>query len=153
MKFLLDTNILIDVYSKREENFEKSFLVYLESLNQENECFISAKSIVDMHYSLKKTNKKEILLRNIKETIEITTIIDLKLNDLIEAYEINGKDFEDDVLVASAKRAGADIIITRNKIHFSRSGIKVMTPEEYLKSVNKDKMRVQETFTEIYKVT
>lgn len=152
MKIFLDTNILLDVYLKREQHFEKSYVAYLESINGNNECMVSAKSILDMNYVMKKTINKKDVYDSIEKTMNLATIIELTGRDLKTALLSNGKDFEDDVLTASAKSAKADCIITRNKNDFKQAGIKVMTPEEYLKSIKKDSWRVHETAAPYYNV-
>ena len=152
MKILLDTNILLDIYLKREQFFEKSYLVFTETQKNNNDCMISAKSVLDVHYFLKKSLSDILLRKIISEILTVTSIVDVTARDLIEAHGISGKDFEDDVLTASARNAEADCIITRNKKDFKQAGIKVMTPEEYLRSIKKDSWRVHETAVEQYNV-
>lgn len=152
MRFMLDTNILIDVYSKRKGFFEKSMVLYTEALMRDNMCLVSAKSIMDVHYYLRKLMNKDILRKSIREILESVNLVDLVSNDLINGYHIDGRDYEDDVLTATAKRCRADVIITRNKKDFKKSGIPVMTPEEYLKKNKKDNLRVHETSIETYDV-
>jgi predicted nucleic acid-binding protein len=58
--------------------------------------------------------------------------------DIRMALVLGGKDFEDALQVVCAKRIRADYLITRDKGDFADSeGIKIVTPEEFLKVVKK----------------
>jgi len=46
-------------------------------------------------------------------------------------------DFEDSLQYFSALRTNCDIIITRNGKDFKKSQIPIMTPDEFLNSINK----------------
>lgn len=113
---------------------------------------VSAKSILDMNYVMKKTVSKKEVYDSIEKTMNLATVIELTGGDIKTAMPANGKDFEDDILTASAHNAEADCIITRNKKDFKQAGIKVMTPEEYLRSIKKESWRVHETAVEQYNV-
>ncbi len=152
MKILLDTNIFLDIYLKRGEFFEKSYVVFTEAQKKTSTCLVSAKSVLDINYFLKKSLSTLVLRRIISEILTICTVVDVTARDIYEAHGIGGKDFEDDVLSASAQKADADCIITRNKKDFKQTGMKVMTPEEFLKSIEKDKWRVHESAASSYSV-
>lgn len=152
MNIFFDTNILIDIYCKRNDFFEKSFLVFSESLKRGNQCFISAKSIIDLYYFLKKTVSQNKCNKIIGEIMSITNVVDVIKSDLMDGYRAGGRDFEDNVLLASACRIKADCIITRNQKDFSGTYIEIMTPDEYLEKTSKNYLRVQETAVHNYSV-
>jgi predicted nucleic-acid-binding protein len=59
-----------------------------------------------------------------------TIAVDEKI--LTEALSSEISDFEDAVIEASAKKAGAEYILTRNAKDFKKSAIESITPEELL---------------------
>ena len=52
--------------------------------------------------------------------------------DCRKAISSEMADFEDAVMVETAKRIGADCIVTRNKKDYVQSGVSVYTPAEFL---------------------
>lgn len=62
-----------------------------------------------------------------REYLEITSVDSA---DIYQSYDTKWKDFEDGVQYASAKRWGADYIVTRNVKDFEESNGDVITPDE-----------------------
>lgn len=133
MRILLDTNIFLDVYLKREPLYSGS-IVFLRTAKRFNdEIYVSTSTFKDLAYFLKKichddkvVNKKLCDLYG-----SINKIIGLTSDDAISAIYQNG-DYEDNMLANSANRAMCDMIVTRNIKHFKENAIKTFTPEEYL---------------------
>ena len=63
----------------------------------------------------------------LREYLEITSVDSA---DIYQSYDTKWKDFEDGVQYASAKRWGADYIVTRNVKDFEESNGDVITPDE-----------------------
>jgi len=59
---------------------------------------------------------------------------DTTKHDIQNALLSSVSDFEDAVIVSSAKREDMDFIITRNKKDFANSVVKAITPIEFLES-------------------
>ena len=62
-------------------------------------------------------------------------IVPLGREILETAHESFLPDFEDSIQFESAKIAGVDRVVTRNKRHFKQGEIIILTPEELLKEV------------------
>lgn len=98
------------------------------------EIFTSAIVFVNVHYFLDKfdkANKFNLLtaFRSIISIIEVgDVIIDLALKSPIN-------DFEDACQIYIAQSAGVDLIITRNIKDYKHSVIRVLTPEQFLKTL------------------
>jgi len=58
------------------------------------------------------------------------------INELIQADKVAFKDFEDALQYFSATESECELIITRNGKDFKKSLLPVMTPNEFLKSLN-----------------
>ena len=84
---------------------------------------------------LKSATESREILRRFRVLVQVLSlddkIIDLALNDS------NFKDFEDGLQYYTAIENGQNIIITRDLKDFKESKIPVMTPEEYLISIEK----------------
>ena len=53
---------------------------------------------------------------------------------------INGEsdDYEDAVMIETAKRSGIDCIVTRNERDYSKSSVTVYTPKQFINLFNED---------------
>ncbi len=132
MKLLIDTNIVLDVLCNRKGYVENSLKVFKLCETKKLEGYLSAISIPNIAYIL----RKELSVKNLKSIIIklniIFSIIELKPNDLILATDLDFKDYEDALQSVCAKRIKADFIITRNTKDFKNSQVKAITPEQLL---------------------
>ena len=131
MKVLLDTNILLDTIEVRKDFFDDSSMVVL--LATEYDGFIAASSVTDIYYIEHKRNHSKEKTKSIMDKLfKLFGIIDTTAEDCRNALRSNIPDYEDAVLVESARRNDIDCIVTRNAKDFENSGIKTYTPIEYL---------------------
>ena len=136
MNLLIDTNVLLDVLKKREPFCGSSLMIL--KLCEAGHCkgYISALSVADIVYILRK-NLDPVKTARLTETISrILSVLDLTGSDLLNASGCYWNDFEDALQYAAARRAGADYIITRNIADYKASGIPPLTPDEYLDRYN-----------------
>ena len=77
-------------------------------------------------------SRAELLVKEVASLIELLPISpdDIKAN-----LGAGHPDFEDSIQIAAAMAWGADIIITRDKVGFADSPIKVQTPAEFIESL------------------
>jgi predicted nucleic acid-binding protein len=136
MVFLIDTNILLDFLEDREPFHKAAELLLKQCESKKIEGYISAQSIPDIFYILRKdytTSERKEMLLGVCETMNIVEIDQKKL-----VAALTSKDFDDvdDCLQAEcAKTAGADYIITRNIRHFVNSAVPPILPEDFLEKV------------------
>lgn len=138
MRVLVDTNVFLDAILKREPFFEdsKDFFTYFKS--HRHWLYISSMSFRDIEYVLRKVEKDPIERKRTLTSIYsfIHKIIDIGADDVINDLFDDYKDFEDGLLIESAKRNMLDAIITNNKDGFLDADIPAFTPREvvdYLK--------------------
>lgn len=142
MIVMVDTNVIIDIFTKRNPWFEDSYTALNQTLNDENnECLISASAITDIFYLLRKALGNKEKAKEVLETLSrIVTIADVQASDIQSALNSAMTDFEDAVVDAVAERYGASYTLTRNTKDYKSSQVPAITPADYLKklSVNKD---------------
>ena len=135
MKILVDTNVIIDIFTKREpwfKNSYKSLSIAVET--DKNELFISASCITDIFYFLSKSLKdKDKTKCCIERLSRLCTIADVTSTDIQTALNSEMDDFEDAVVDSVAHRHGADYILIRNVKDFTDSQVKAITPDEFIK--------------------
>ena len=129
-KYLIDTNVILDVLLKRDSFYEDSYRVIEQCNNKSIKGYVSAKSICDIFYFLKKaSNNTKKTYEAIGYILKIFYILPVNAMDIINASVMDWSDFEDCVLYLSAKSKKCDAIITRNIKHFNNLDIKVLEPK------------------------
>lgn len=130
MKVLIDTNVILDVLCARAEFLEDSSRVWKYCEVNKITGVVSALSIPNIVYILRKeldpTKTKDIIDR----LMLIFDIADLKAEDLRRAGEMKIADYEDAVQMCCAGRINADFIITRNVRDFVSSPVPAIKPSE-----------------------
>jgi predicted nucleic acid-binding protein len=136
-KLLIDTNIVIDLLSKREGFYEEAATLFSLGDRKDIKLSVSSLTIANTSYVLlkeKKSDEAKSILRKLRLIVEI-----LALDDKVIGLALNDStfsDFEDGLQYFSAIENRQDIIITRNLKDFKNSKIPVMTARQFLESLN-----------------
>ena len=131
-KVLVDTNIVIDLLTKRKGFYKPASQLFTLSDNKKIILSISSLTFANTYYLLSKelnpVKAKEVL-RKFKLLVKV-----LPMNDKIIDLSLNSdfKDFEDASQYYTALENKLEIIITRNLKDFKLSKIPVMTANDYL---------------------
>ena len=132
MKIFLDTNVLLDIFMRREPYYEASAqVVYACERGQFTGGFttLSACNIV---YALRKQLGSAQTIEAIRRLVGIIEPIGTSVASLLQSLENPQTDFEDTVQSKCALEWNADTIITRDKSGFTDSAIPVLTPSDFL---------------------
>ena len=135
MKVLIDTNIILDVLCKRPDFYKDSAKVFKLCEVKRISGVISALSIPNIMYILRKELDSEKTKEILDNLSLIFSIADLKADDLKKAADMQFKDYEDAVQSACAARIKANYIITRNIRDFTMSKVAAIRPIELLERV------------------
>ena len=132
MKVFLDTNVIVDVITRREPFFEDSQAILALCANGELEGAISDLTFCNVAYVLRKqvgNDRVRECLRILKRQLKIVSVGETAIQSALDDEAV---DFEDAVQIAAAANWGAELILTRNVRHFRTSPIRVVTPTDYL---------------------
>lgn len=138
MRVLIDINVLLDLLCDRDGFAEDALKVWELCEFREIDGYISALSVPNIVYILRKELTPEKTEDLVEKLSAIFAVSDLKLSDLLSAAKIRTKDYEDAVQMLTAKRIGADYIVTRNIDDFSASKVPAVKPSEFLKDFLKE---------------
>lgn len=131
-KILVDTNIVIDLLSKRKEFYKPASRLFTLSDNKDIKLAISSLTFANTFYLLSKeldSAKAKEILRKFRLLVKVLPMDD-KIIDLSLNSDFN--DFEDAIQYYTAIENKFEIIITRNLQDFKLSKIPVMTANDYL---------------------
>ena len=135
MKILVDTNIILDVLCASEGFVEESSKVWKYCEINKIKGYISALSVPNIVYILRKELTPEKTQEIIKRIFLIFKVADLKAADLKKASLIKSNDYEDALHMVCANRIKADFIVTRNICDFNNSKILAIKPSELLEKL------------------
>ena len=128
MKILIDTNVILDVLCDRTDFVESSSKIWKLCEVEKIDGYISALSIPNIVYILRKELTPE-------ETQQIIHIADLKSSDIRKAANMKTSDYEDAIQMVCAQRMKVDFIVTRNIKDFIESKVPAMKPDELLERI------------------
>lgn len=136
MDLLIDTNIAIDVFTKRMQFFNSSKKVLDYCIQDGCRGVFWTGEITAIHYLLLKPLDKEAAREYVRMVLALYEVVDVTPEDMEAAVDSGMSDFEDAVLAYCAKRAKVDYIITRNTKDFEGSPVKAITPDDFLQRIS-----------------
>ena len=133
MRVLIDTNILLDVLMQREPFFESSKAVLTLCENRTVQGFVPASAVTDLFYITRKAlGSVEDTYKVIDSILNLVRVLTVTNEDVLNAFQVRARDFEDCLMATCAKSNQCDGIVTRNKKDFLNFGIALYSPEELL---------------------
>ena len=133
MRLMIDTNIILDVLLRRDPFFTDSKEVLKLCEERRIQGFISASAITDVFYITRKAlGSVEDTYRVINAVLNIVRILTVTNTDVLNAFQVKARDFEDCLLATCAKSNKCDGIVTRNQKDFADFGIALYSPEELI---------------------
>jgi predicted nucleic acid-binding protein len=135
-RILIDTNIVIDLLSKRKDFYNDAANLFSLADKKELKLAISSLTFANTNYiltKLKSAKEAREILRKFKVLVELLSLDD-KITELSLSDE-SFPDFEVGLQYYSAIENEIDIIITRNKKDFKNSKLPVLTAKEYLATI------------------
>jgi predicted nucleic acid-binding protein len=112
---LIDTNIIVDLLSKRKNFYQEAQELFTLADEQEVKLYISSLTFANTHYLLSKelnSNEARKVLIKFKLLVSILPLDD-KILELALSSDFN--DYEDGIQYYTALENKLNIIITRNK--------------------------------------
>jgi len=134
-KLFIDTNIIIDLLSRREPFYDESADLFSLADKKRIELSLSSLTIANTSYILLRqtdTKKTKEILRKLRLIVNI-----LPLDDKIIGVALNDdsfNDFEDGLQYFTAIENNQDLLITRNLKDFKASKLPVMTARQFLET-------------------
>ena len=135
-KLFIDTNIVIDLLSRREPFYDEAATLFSLADKKQIELTVSSLTIANTSYALLRqmnSNKAKSILRKLRLIVKVVSlddkIVGLALND--EAFS----DFEDGLQYFTAIENGQDLIITRNLKDFKNSKLPIMTAKQFIETI------------------
>jgi len=137
MKLFIDANVVLDLILKRYPFFDNIAEILTVAEIKNYTLCLSSVTFVNVNYiACKFTDKKNVLesLKKLRILFDVLIVSDAEID---KALYSKFNDFEDAVQHYCALKYKCDYIITRDLKDFKNSEIPVMTPTEFLVSLQK----------------
>jgi predicted nucleic acid-binding protein len=133
----LDTDVIMDFFFDRKPFSDNAAIILSLCESKKIKGYITSVIISNVYYLLRQTSTHEKVIEKLTQLVSITEVLTTDRNAILQALNSNFKDFEDAIQNFSAVLNGeVDLIITRNIKDFKNSELGVMTPENYIKTIN-----------------
>ena len=135
-KILVDTNIVIDLLSRRQNFYEEAASLFSLADKEKVKLSVLSLTFANTNYTLlkeKKPSEAKTILRKLKLIVDI-----LPLDDKVISLALNDDsftDFEDGLQYFSAIENNQDMIVTRNLKDFKKSKLLIMTGRQFIETL------------------
>lgn len=136
MQVLVDTNVILDLVLQREGG-KDALEFFIWCRKNKNKTFVTSMSLRDVEYvamrSLHDKKKANAVLSDVYSLC--AKVVGISADSAITAIYEDYKDFEDELLIQTAKEHLMDAIVTNNTKNFIGRGISVFAPKEIINAV------------------
>ena len=132
MNLFVDTNVILDVLAQREPHYADSVAVWSLAETGQVQAFISAVSMTNIFYIVRKLNSAAEAHRCLHILRDVFRLAPCDAQIIHQAIDADMPDFEDAVQYYSATHSQAACLITRNPKHFKTSQLAISTPVEFM---------------------
>ena len=137
MRIYLDTCVIIDYLASRVPFSEDAEKILTLVANNKIYAYISASSITDIHYILKKHFQDEQITRKYMiKVLSLIEILDTLSYNIKTVFDSPINDFEDALIEEISYQNKLSYIVTRNTKDFKNSRVKIATPKKLLTIIN-----------------
>jgi predicted nucleic acid-binding protein len=137
IKILVDTDVILDFFFDRKPFSDSASKILTLCETKEISGFVTPVIISNVYYLLRQTAKHEKIIEKLTLLISFLDVLIIDKGTIIQALSSEFKDFEDALQNYSAEQhAGIDIIITRNTRDYRKSKLSVMSPDDFINTMN-----------------
>jgi len=136
MRALIDTCVLIDALQNRGPFADDAKNLILMAANNRYVGCITAKAATDIYYIMHRYTHDDRVSRDVlNKLFALFEVLDTAAIDCRRAIASSIADFEYAVMTETAVRVEADFIVTRNMRDYPKAPIKILTPNQFLKTL------------------
>lgn len=135
MKIFVDTNVIIDYLVDRIPFADDAEAVIDICVREGNVGAFTGLSACNAVYIIGRATGRHRAELLVKEVASLIELLPIQPADIKSNLGAEHPDFEDALQISAAQSWGADVIITRDKMGFANSPIKVQAPSEFINSL------------------
>ncbi|MBI2433111.1 MAG: PIN domain-containing protein [Candidatus Hydrogenedentes bacterium] len=136
MKVMVDLNVLVDVFQRREPFYSHSALVLRKIERGTWSGFIPAHAVTTVHYLISRVRTSAEANAAIDKLLMLVNVVPETKETFLHARVLGFRDFEDSVVSISASEMNCDYIVTRNTADFRDSVVPALEPSQLLEGAS-----------------
>ncbi|MFB2971947.1 type II toxin-antitoxin system VapC family toxin [Aerosakkonema sp. BLCC-F183] len=136
VKILIDTNIIVDVALERQPFYSESVQVLSLVHRKEVEGYISASTVSDLYYIIRKPKGREQTIDFLRRIFTFCRVATVDESVISMALTANFRNFEDGIQYSTAVENKLDTIITRDIADFPVTTPRILTPTQLIQELS-----------------
>ena len=138
MRAVIDTNILIDYFGRREPYFQwwRSLCAIREF--GDIELWVAPQSFADAFYILRRQIPADKLQHAFSASLGILNVCSVGLNEVAEATRRCWDDYKDCLIALCAENIDADVLLSRDAAGFKQARVPVYSLEELFRMLEQE---------------
>jgi predicted nucleic acid-binding protein len=128
MKFLVDTNVILDLAQRRPGFAEAAAALFAAFETRRVTGFVAGHTLTTAFYVIRRTEGTQSAAFAIGDLLRVLEVVPIEKGDLLQALAFRWRDFEDAVQAVCAEKVGVDVIVTRDLADFRESRIPAVDP-------------------------
>lgn len=140
-KVLIDTDVILDFFFDRKPFSESALKILSLCESREIIGYVTPVIVSNVYYLLRQTAKHGKIVEKLTLLISFLEVLITDKRMIIQALSSEFKDFEDAMQNFSAEQSSEiDIIVTRNTKDYKHSKLSVMSPDDFIKTMNANRL-------------
>ena len=130
-RIFLDTNVILDFFLEREPFYYDALKLWAACEEGAVEGFVSALTVNNVHYIAQRIKSDTTAMIAVRGILDVFDVVPLDKELMRLAADFHDRDFEDDIQLQSAIKAGCSHLFTRDPTHFRSTAIAVVPPSSF----------------------
>ena len=130
-RIFLDTNVILDFLLEREPFYYDALKIWAACEEGTVEGYVSALTVDNVHYIAQRIKSDTTAMIAVRGILDIFNVVPLDKELMRRAADFHDRDFEDDIQLQSAIKAGCSHLFTRDPTHFHSKAIAIVPPSSF----------------------
>ena len=130
-RIFLDTNVILDFFLEREPFYYDALKLWAACEEGAVDRYVSALTINNVHYIAQRIKNPTTAMIAVRGILDVFNVVPLDKELLRRAADLHDRDYEDDIQLQSAVKAGCSHLFTRDPTHFHSKAIAIVPPSSF----------------------
>lgn len=130
-RIFLDTNVILDFFLEREPFYYDALKLWAACEEGAVDGYVSALTITNVHYIAQRIKSPTTAMIAVRGILDVFNVVPLDTELLRRAADLHDRDYEDDIQLQSAVKAGCSHLFTRDPTHFHSKAIAIVPPSSF----------------------
>ena len=130
-RIFLDTNVILDFFLEREPFYYDALKLWAACEEGAVDGYVSALTINNVHYIAQRIKNPTTAMIAVRGILDVFNVVPLDTALLHRAANLHDRDYEDDIQLQSAVKAGCSHLFTRDPTHFHSKAIAIVPPSSF----------------------